>query len=604
MRKRIIIRDRLKRSFLYVALIPAILFLTAFGIYAGVNTWKQSTENLTKQMSRAQQELNQLLEEAAQVARTVADDRQIIDAMSENFHRDRDRFLSEIIINNELSYISRYFDSRLQVYIVSENGALYKNGSLMFSQNDYRNEDWYLSVQGSDRAAWFPLHKGSRMVDTLGGNYAALGIPLRSSRGDRTLGVLLVEALVDEVLKDLDTGSSYRYIIAPDMEMRIIDGRVHQYEEEAITVLEHGNYEVLEPGEALPGYVKTTMGVIGYWRSNFKHFDVTQVWPYRICYAMVDTNQWILVNCVPYLSLYRFPMIIIALLLVGIALLLLFVSWSANRISTTFTEPIIALNETAHRVGDGDFNLSIEKAGDDEIGDLSDEFNRMIRHVKRLMEQVMEEQEIQRNYELLLLQAQINPHFLYNTLDSIVWLTRMKRNDEAVVMLEALIAFFRSGLSKGQDVVPLSQEVQNVRSYMTIQAYRYRTKITWDVECDEDIEGFQMPRLILQPLVENAIYHGIKEKDGAGHISVACWQEEDAVMLRVKDDGLGMSAETLEALRGHIDAREVHERKSYGVTNVIERLQLFYHDRCRFDIESAPNEGTCVTIEIKVEAET
>ena len=97
MRKRIIIRDRLKRSFLYVALIPAILFLTAFGIYAGVNTWKQSTENLTKQMSRAQQELNQLLEEAAQVARTVADDRQIIEAMSENYHRDRDRFLSEII---------------------------------------------------------------------------------------------------------------------------------------------------------------------------------------------------------------------------------------------------------------------------------------------------------------------------------------------------------------------------------------------------------------------------------------------------------------------------------------------------------------------------
>ena len=110
--------------------------------------------------------------------------------------------------------------------------------------------------------------------------------------------------------------------------------------------------------------------------------------------------------------------------------------------------------------------------------------------------------------------------------------------------------------------------------------------------------------MILQPLVENAIYHGIKEKDGAGHISVACWQEEDAIMLRVKDDGLGMSAEALEALRGQIDAREVHERKSYGVTNVIERLQLFYHDRCRFDIESAPNEGTCVTIEIKEEAET
>ena len=602
-RGRIAIRDRLRRSFMSIALIPTSIFFLAFALYTAVNTWNQSTALLTGRMSRIQLDLEQLMEEASQVARTVANDRDILEELTQTFADTRGRYRSELSVNNELGYISRYFDSRLEVYIIAENGAQYKNGSLEFLQEDFRHTDWYENIRNSTGEIWFPMRQGSRAVNTLGGSFAALGVPLRLEPGGEYIGALLVEARVDEVISDLLTGEGSWYIIAPDMEMRIVDERVRIYEENNITVAEAGDFRVLKERETPPDYVQRTIGTIGYWRSDFKHFDVVRAGYYKVCYAAVDANHWIIVNCVPYLRLYRAPVIAIALLLFGIAVLFFLVIRSANRVSTTFTAPIVALNETAHRVGDGDFDLSIEKSRDDELGDLSDEFNRMIRHVKRLMQQVVEEQEIQRSYELLLLQAQINPHFLYNTLDSIVWLVRMQKNDDAITMLEALIDFFRSGLSKGSDVVPLSQEIMNVRSYMTIQEYRYRTKLTWDAACDDDIAGFQVPRLTLQPLVENAIYHGIKEKEGPGHISVACWPEEGAVMLQVTDDGLGMSREALEALRAQIDAQDVRERKSYGVINVFERLRLFFKDRCVLSVESTEHEGTCVTIEITMEAE-
>ena len=218
------------------------------------------------------------------------------------------------------------------------------------------------------------------------------------------------------------------------------------------------------------------------------------------------------------------------------------------------------------------------------------------------MARVIEEQRIQRKYELLLLQAQINPHFLYNSLDSIVWLVRMRKNDDAQIMLSALTQFFKTGLNKGNDTMSLAQEVKNVQSYMTIQTYRYRSKVSFETELDERVMDLEVPKLILQPLVENAIYHGIKEKDGAGTIVLRCREEEGQAVIEICDDGQGMDLQQLEHLNAQLRSEDVRSRSSYGILNVQERLRLFFHEKCVMEIKSEKNAGTCVTIRIRMEA--
>lgn len=285
------------------------------------------------------------------------------------------------------------------------------------------------------------------------------------------------------------------------------------------------------------------------------------------------------------------------MLVIAIVLLTLLSVGASHRVAYAFTLPILRLNESVHKLRyDDDFGMVITRMSDDEIGELTDQFNEMVRHIKVLMARIIEEQTARRKYELLLLQAQINPHFLYNTLDSIVWLVRMKKNADAEVMLTALTTFFKTGLNKGNDIIRLAQEFDNVQSYMTIQTYRYKTRLTYTAHLDDCIRDVEVPKLILQPLVENAIYHGVKEKDSPGCIRMRCLADGDRIRICVEDDGLGMEAEKLERLREQLRSGDIQNRDSYGVLNVYERLRLFFSGACSMHVESWPGRGTRVTI--------
>ena len=479
---------------------------------------------------------------------------------------------------------------------------LVKNGRYSFLDEDFWQTDWYQTLIQSDTAMWFPLSAHSRVVRSVTGGYATLGIPMRTRGDARMLGVLLVEVRVEDVLRDMERSGSHFYIIAPDLEMRIVDGRVEQYENDVITLLEDSDIQTLYREDAKPDYVESTFQNITYWRSDFAQTGLSNAGGYVLSYAVVDTNQWILVNCVSYIDLYRVPMLVCGLSLLGVLLLVAIMLWASDHIAHVVTNPIKQLNESVHLVGDGNFDLEIRKTHNDEIGDLSDQFNRMVRKIRELMARVIEEQRIQRKYELLLLQAQINPHFLYNSLDSIVWLVRMRKNDDAQIMLSALTQFFKTGLNKGNDTMSLAQEVKNVQSYMTIQTYRYRSKVSFETELDERVMDLEVPKLILQPLVENAIYHGIKEKDGAGTIVLRCREEEGQAVIEICDDGQGMDLQQLEHLNAQLRSEDVRSRSSYGILNVQERLRLFFHEKCVMEIKSEKNAGTCVTIRIRMEA--
>ncbi|MFD0680220.1 MULTISPECIES: cache domain-containing sensor histidine kinase [unclassified Paenibacillus] len=265
-------------------------------------------------------------------------------------------------------------------------------------------------------------------------------------------------------------------------------------------------------------------------------------------------------------------------------------------LSFTLTKPIKKLDAHMKQVEKGDFNIRAAIESTNEIGKLARTFNLMIGKIKDLMNQIVYEQETKRISELKALQAQIQPHFLYNTLDSIIWMAEMSKMEDVVKMTSALSKLLRSSISKGEELVPISVELEHIRNYLTIQNIRYRNKFSYTIEVDPSILNCKILKIVLQPLVENAIYHGIKHKVDTGHIRITGQQSNGVVILKVIDDGIGMESEKVKTLLSNVNLTE--GGKGVGLHNVNQRVQLYFGDPYGLEFESEQEEGTTAILRI------
>lgn len=264
-------------------------------------------------------------------------------------------------------------------------------------------------------------------------------------------------------------------------------------------------------------------------------------------------------------------------------------------LSRKLTRPINQLQEHMKEVEKGNFDISVPMDSTREIGRLARTFNMMVLRIKELMSQVVKEQEFKRKSEISALQAQINPHFLYNTLDSIVWMAEAKKSEEVVLMTSALARLFRSSISKGRELVLIQTELEHITNYLTIQQMRYRDKLTFHIDVAPKILNYLTLNILLQPLVENAIYHGIKNKSGIGVITIRGCEDQDKVIFHVIDNGVGMDEATIARI---LSNQAASERRGMGVANVHERIQLYFGDAFGLSYESEPDVGTSVIIRI------
>ena len=278
------------------------------------------------------------------------------------------------------------------------------------------------------------------------------------------------------------------------------------------------------------------------------------------------------------------------------ALLVLFFSWRAARLGRSITRPIAALCTRVAGIGSGDLEEREPIRSEEyEIRTLSEGFEQMVGRLNRQIQETSRNQESLRRAELALIQAQINPHFLYNTMDTIIWLIEAEKTEEAVEMVSNLSSFFRHSLSRGEDVITLREEEQHVCSYLQIQQARYRDIMRYTVNIAPELKDVSLPKLTLQPLVENALYHGIKLKRGLGHIYVVGRAEGDDILLQVTDDGVGMSPERREELTR---AMEQGERVGFGLSTVHERVRLFFGPPYGLSISSQEGIGTTISVRI------
>lgn len=308
-----------------------------------------------------------------------------------------------------------------------------------------------------------------------------------------------------------------------------------------------------------------------------------------------DTTGWTVVSCSYISELLKKSeeaqkiYMLMAVLLVAIALLI------SSFMAKSITQPILKLQSSMALIQEGDFRAgNVEVESRNEIGSLTETFNVMTLRIQELMEQNINEQKAKRKSEMKALQSQINPHFLYNTLDSIIWMAESGKNEEVVLMTASLARLLRQNISNEEEEISIFEEVEYCRNYLTIQKMRYKDKLEFRIDVAPEITSCQIIKLVLQPLIENAIYHGLKYKESKGLLELIGYAAGEDIIFEIRDNGVGMDEDTL----NHIFERHTVNYRSngVGVYNVERRIKLTYGQEYGITYKSRPGEGTVARV--------
>ncbi len=295
-------------------------------------------------------------------------------------------------------------------------------------------------------------------------------------------------------------------------------------------------------------------------------------------------------------TMIRNMIVLISIVVVLSLVLLYFLLKKSRKLSSRIVEPIDKICQRLKAIGKGSL-LVCEPIQADvvEVQLLSDGIEKMVGRLKVQIDKNTEQEKHRRRTELALLQAQINPHFLYNTLDTIIWLAESGEISQAVKMVDSLSSFFRFSLSRGQNIITIAEEERHVRSYLEIQQIRYRDLMEYEIDVPEQLKDFILPKLTLQPLVENALYHGIKTKRRQGFIRVSGKVQDKHLILEVYDDGIGMTEERLNMVKASLKGGK---SEGFGLKAVHQRIQILFGAEYGLTIESKPNVGTRTLVTI------
>lgn len=396
--------------------------------------------------------------------------------------------------------------------------------------------------------------------------------------GETSRGILLVDmdySGIEQLFDKVNTGGSgYTYLIDGAGEIiyhprqRAIYSNLNTENNLAAAGYEDGNHRETFQGEERSVTVKT-MGYTG----------------------------WKVVNVVPtdeyYFSLNQTRFFVFFIVLFTILCMVLLNIFISGRIAT----PIQRLEEAVKELEKGNLELEIYEEGSQEIRHLGRTIRSMVLQMQKLMEKIVEEQEAKRKSELDALQSQINPHFLYNTLDSIVWMIEGEQYKEAISMVTALSRLFRISISKGRTIITIAEEAEHARNYMNIQKVRYKNRFQFHMDMEQGILQYSTIKLVIQPILENSIYYGMESMDGDGRIKVHGYEKDGDLYIDVIDNGPGMTQEEVDYLL--VDSERIHKKGSgVGLVNVHQRIRLYFGEPYGLEIESEPDVGTCVRIHL------
>ena len=474
-----------------------------------------------------------------------------------------------------------------------ESLALYGNeGRLIASEPvavekeniDVTGQDWYKNAESAIENVHFSIpHIQNLYEDGLYRYHWVVSLSRYVDINDGEIpgsGVLLVDmkySVIEDVLKQINDSSEgiYYYMISRDGQMIYHPRKTEMarglFEENSLKAsgYEEGTYEITTDGHK----ESVVVGNIAY--TGWKLIGVV---PESVQTARINNFRYYIFTTI---------MVLMMMLLEG------------NRlISRKISKPIRKLDESVKTYEAGG-KPDIYIGGSSEIRHLGYSVQRSYERIETLMEEIIRQQNERRKSELDALQSQINPHFLYNTLESITWMVEAQKNEEAVIMISELAKLLRVSLSRGKTIIPVKDELQHSRSYMNIQFVRYKERFQMEFQTDKEIEDYCIVKLVIQPILENAIYYGVgnMDEDDEGKITVRGEKKEDDIYITIEDNGMGMRKEVLENILK--DNNKVPKHGSgVGVINVHSRIQLMFGEQYGLEIYSEPDEGTRVVIHI------
>lgn len=562
----------------------AVLVLSAVVIVTGVSLKFTNTsifENSSEYTHTIIQQMNQNIDSYIDYMENIAY------LISSN--EDVQDYLFDEKIDNEgryriLNQFQTILDSRSDIRnvgIISKNGRMLINdGSKSVNQDlDLNTQEWYATALEKPNG---PILTSSHVQHIISGERPwvitlSRGIRDRSGSGEKE-GVFFIDLNYSAIsgLCDQSTVGTKGYAFILDAKGNIV---YHPQQQQLYNELQTENISLIMDTDE--DTVLTGTGNDG------KLYSISRS----------EKTGWTVVDCTNVKELLsksrqaQSVYVLTAIILVIVALLF------SRFMARSITLPIQKLRDSMKKVQEGDFSVSdVVVDSKNEIGSLTKSFDVMTHRIHELMEQNVHEQEEKRKSELKALQSQINPHFLYNTLDSIIWMAEGKKNEEVVLMTASLARLLRQSISNEDEVVPIANEVEYARGYLTIQKMRYKDKLEFQIEVDSSILYIPLIKLVLQPIIENAIYHGLKYKESKGLLIVKGFMKDGNAVLQVIDDGVGMDEETL----AHIyDKHKVnYHSNGVGVYNVQKRLKLYYGEDYGITYTSELGKGTTATITI------
>ena len=562
----------------------AVLVLSAVVIVTGVSMKFTNTsifENSSEYTHTIIQQMNQNIDSYIDYMENIAY------LISSN--EDVQDYLFDEKIDNEgryriLNQLQTILDSRSDIRnvgIISKNGRMLINdGSKSVNQDlDLNTQEWYATALEKPNG---PILTSSHVQHIISGERPwvitlSRGIRDRRGSGEKE-GVFFIDLNYSAIseLCDQSTVGTKGYAFILDAKGNIV---YHPQQQQLYNELQTENISLIMDTDE--DTVLTGTGNDG------KLYSISRS----------EKTGWTVVDCTNVKELLsksrqaQSVYVLTAIILVIVALLF------SRFMARSITLPIQKLRDSMKKVQEGDFSVSdVVVDSKNEIGSLTKSFDVMTHRIHELMEQNVHEQEEKRKSELKALQSQINPHFLYNTLDSIIWMAEGKKNEEVVLMTASLARLLRQSISNEDEVVPIANEVEYARGYLTIQKMRYKDKLEFQIEVDSSILYIPLIKLVLQPIIENAIYHGLKYKESKGLLIVKGFMKDGNAVLQVIDDGVGMDEETL----AHIyDKHKVnYHSNGVGVYNVQKRLKLYYGEDYGITYTSELGKGTTATITI------
>ena len=562
----------------------AVLVLSAVVIVTGVsmkftNTsiFENSSEYTHTIIQQMNQNIDSYIDYMENIAYLISSNEDVQDYL---FYEKIDNDGRYRILNQLQTILDSRSDIR-NVGIISKNGRMLINdGSKSVNQDlDLNTQEWYATALEKPNG---PILTSSHVQHIISGERPwvitlSRGIRDRSGSGEKE-GVFFIDLNYSAIseLCDQSTVGTKGYAFILDAKGNIV---YHPQQQQLYNELQTENISLIMDTDE--DTVLTGTGNDG------KLYSISRS----------EKTGWTVVDCTNVKELLsksrqaQSVYVLTAIILVIVALLF------SRFMARSITLPIQKLRDSMKKVQEGDFSVSdVVVDSKNEIGSLTKSFDVMTHRIHELMEQNVHEQEEKRKSELKALQSQINPHFLYNTLDSIIWMAEGKKNEEVVLMTASLARLLRQSISNEDEVVPIANEVEYARGYLTIQKMRYKDKLEFQIEVDSSILYIPLIKLVLQPIIENAIYHGLKYKESKGLLIVKGFMKDGNAVLQVIDDGVGMDEETL----AHIyDKHKVnYHSNGVGVYNVQKRLKLYYGEDYGITYTSELGKGTTATITI------